>query len=111
MKYPEKIELDIKLATDRKDREYEIYFNENNFRLSKEVIAEKMETGDFQAVWHKSHKKITVKGGQIDKESFLFAVRELLEDCGWFNEYTVGIVTDIHYEEGFGFYLNISESN
>ena len=45
-----------------------------------------METGDFQAVWHKSHKKITVKGGQIDKESFLFAVRELLEDCGWFNE-------------------------
>ena len=41
----------------------------------------------------------------------MFAIRELLEDCGWFNEYTVGIVTDIHYEEGFGFYLNISESN
>tara|TARA_B100002003_G_C13755858_1_gene375972 strand:- start:76 stop:438 length:363 start_codon:yes stop_codon:yes gene_type:complete len=120
MKYPEKIELALRpsknsfivsedLSTNRLDGEYDIYFYESDFSLPEEVIAEKMDKGDFQAEYFKS--QITIKDGVIDKDSLMFAVRELLEDCGWFNAYPIAFVTALHDEGDMGYIVNINETN
>ncbi len=47
----------------------------------------------------------------IDKDSLMFAVRELLEDCGWFNAYPIAFVTALHDEGDMGYIVNINETN
>ena len=101
------IDVDLKrYAIDLEDGSYDVCTHEFDFNLdpaiqSKLIDKEKFEPQLWYTNTYKDVPKVVVKNSEIDEASFRFAVNDLLDQCGWFQMYSVAVVSDINYVDGY----------
>ena len=108
----EDIELDCELTTDEADGDYPLFlaitdedtdedkwfiagYPDINTGLNKALEYEALEySGDEH---NQEIYGIRIRDGHIDKDSLMDCVKDLLEQCGWFNENEKAYVYDLYW--------------
>ena len=104
-KYELIFEVDLKI--DLEDGSYDTCIEEFDFNLDPAVIEKLINEQRFDPdVWYShtfegDNAKVIVKNSEIDEASFRFSVNELLDQCGWFESYSIAVVDKIWQTGGY----------
>ena len=79
--------------------------HEFDFNLDPEIQVKFINEEKFEPIFwytdtYKEVPKVVVKNSEIDEASFRFSVNELLDQCGWFQAYSIAVVDNIWHSGG-----------